>query len=106
MPRVTRGAVGNGKGPLVLRQRGEVLEILAGNVVLLSSAALETELAFGRLAATQGKGQAARVLIGGMGFGATVRGALEGAPVDAHVLVVEKVGQVVDLVRGELASMA
>lgn len=94
------------RGPLVLRQRAEVLEILAGNVVLLSSAALETELAFGRLAATQGKGQAARVLVGGMGFGATVRGVLEGAPADARVLVVEKVAQVVDLVRGELASMA
>jgi spermidine synthase len=106
MPRVTRAAAGHGHGPLVLRRRGEVLEILAGNVVLLSSAALETELAFGRLAATQGKGKAARVLIGGMGFGATVRGALEGAPVDTHVLVVEKVGQVVDLVRGDLASMA
>src|ERR1700728_1071728 len=106
MPRVARVAVGEGKGPLVLRERGGVLEILAGNVVLLSSAALATELAFGRLATSQGKERAARVLIGGLGFGATVRGVLEGAPREARVLVAEKVAQVVDFVRGELASMA
>jgi hypothetical protein len=106
MPRVTRVVVGERKGPLVLRERGGVLEILAGNVVLLSSAALATELAFGRLATSQGKEHAARVLIGGLGFGATVRGVLEGAPREARVLVAEKVAQVVDFVRGELASMA
>lgn len=76
-----------------------MLEILAGNVVLLSSAALETELAFGRLA----RGRA-RVLVGGLGFGATARGALEGAPADARVVVAEKVAEVVDLVRGKLAD--
>jgi spermidine synthase len=85
--------------PLVLRTKGEVLEILAGNVILLSSAALETELAFGRLAAGR-----ARVLVGGLGFGATVRGVLEGAPAEAGVVVAEKVAGVVALVRGELAD--
>ena len=76
-----------------------MLEILAGNVVLLSSAALETELAFGRLAAGR-----ARILVGGLGFGATARGALEGAPPEARVVVAEKVAEVVDLVRGKLAE--
>ena len=88
-------------GPLVLRKKGEALEILAGNVVLLSSAALETELAFGRLAVGH-----TRVLIGGLGFGATVRGVLEAATAETEVVVAEKVAQVVDLVRGELASTA
>jgi len=99
--RVTAAAAGT--GPLVLRKKGDVLEILAGNVVLLSSAALETELAFGRLAA--GK---PRVLVGGLGFGATVRGVLEGVPAGADVVVVvaEKVAGVVDLVRGDLAATA
>jgi hypothetical protein len=88
-------------GPLVLREKGGVLEILAGNVVLLSSAALETELAFGRLAAGR-----PRVLVGGLGFGATVRGVLEEAPAGADVAVVvaEKVPGVVALVRGDLAA--
>jgi predicted membrane-bound spermidine synthase len=85
--------------PLVLRTKGEVLEILAGNVILLSSAALETELAFGRLAAGR-----SHVLVGGLGFGATVRGVLEGAPAEAGVVVAEKVAGVVALVRGELAD--
>jgi spermidine synthase len=85
--------------PLVLRKKGDVLEILAGNVVLLSSAALETELAFGRLAAGR-----ARVLVGGLGFGATVRGVLEGEA--RQIVVAEKVAGVVALVGGELADRA
>jgi spermidine synthase len=94
---------------IVLRKRKDHLEIVAGNVVLLSSAALETELAFGRLAATvagRAGRPAARVLVGGLGFGATLRGVLDVVPAQARVLVVEKVSPVVDLVRGSLAHMA
>ena len=65
---------------LTIRRRGELIEILAGNVVLLSSAALETERAFGRLAATVEGRAPSNVLVGGLGFGATVRGVLEVAP--------------------------
>jgi spermidine synthase len=91
-------------GSLVLRERGGFLEILAGNVVLLSSAALETELAFGALAAlSQAR---SRVLVGGLGFGATVRGALEVVGPDARVVVAEKVDGVVTLVRERLAHVA
>jgi len=83
---------------LLLRRNGEHLELVLGNVVLLSSAALETELAFGRLAAG-----AKHVLVGGLGFGATLRGALEVAAEDARVVVVEKLRCVVDLARAEAA---
>jgi len=89
---------------LAVRRRGEIVEILAGNVLLLSSAALETELAFGRLAASASR-LPARVLVGGLGFGATVAGVLEVAPPDASVVVAEKVPAVIDLVRGELAGV-
>ncbi|HEX8790372.1 MAG TPA: hypothetical protein VF765_05425 [Polyangiaceae bacterium] len=93
------------RSPLVVRRRGGVVEILAGSVVLLSSAALETELAFGRLAGEVVKGPR-RVLVGGLGFGATARGVLEAAGSTVRVTVAEKVAGVVDLVRGELASLA
>jgi predicted membrane-bound spermidine synthase len=85
-----------------------VLEILAGNVVLLSNAALGTELAFGRLAGgLVAPGLACpRVLVGGLGFGATLRGALDALASGARVVVAEKVGAVSQLVAGELAHLA
>jgi spermidine synthase len=95
-----------GGPPLVLREREGVVEIVAGKVVLLSSAALETELAFGRLAASIGRRAPRRVLIGGLGFGATLRGVLDVAPPDASVVVAEKVAAIEPLVRGELAALA
>ena len=97
-------------GPrLVLREERGVIEIVAGNVVLLSSAALETERAFGRLIADApgSLGRApAQVLVGGLGFGATLRGVLDAAPVSARVVVVERFAAVERLVRGELARIA
>ena len=91
---------------LHLRRRGAILEIMAGPVVLLSSAALETELAFGRLPAAILGRPPSRVLVGGLGFGATVCGALEVAAPNGRVVVAEKVDEVVELVRGELAYVA
>jgi spermidine synthase len=91
---------------LTFRTRGGVTEILAGPVVLLSSAALETERAFGRMAAEALERPPRRVLVGGLGFGATLRGVLDVAPPDAEVVVAEKVDAVADLVRGELARFA
>lgn len=93
------------RDPLVVRRRGDVVEILSGRVVLLSSAALETELAFGRLA-VELVAAPRRVLVGGLGFGATVRGVLQVAGPTVRVTVAEKVAEVVDLVRGELAPLA
>jgi spermidine synthase len=94
---------------LTLRERGGVVEILAGNVLLLSSAALETERAFGQLTAAiveDGARAPSRVLIGGLGFGATLRGVLDVAPPDARVVVAEKMAAVERLVRGELGHFA
>jgi len=97
----------NPGGPaLVLREQAGVVEIVAGQVVLLSSAALETERAFGRLAATVARRPPERVLVGGLGFGATLRGVLDVAPAGARVQVAEKLAAVEHLVRGELAGLA
>jgi len=94
---------------LLLRRRGPHLELLLGNVVLLSSAALETELAFGRLAATALEripvGARPRVIVGGLGFGATLRGVLDVAPAAAEIVVVEKLRAVVDLARTDAAHL-
>jgi predicted membrane-bound spermidine synthase len=86
---------------LALRRRGEMLDLVLGNVVLLSSAALETERTFGRLAS----GCTGPILVGGLGFGATLRGVLEVAPADARVVVVEKLASVIDLARREAAPL-
>ena len=90
--------------PLAVRRRGGVIEILAGGVVLLSSAALDTERAFGRLVSTFPRAPT-NVLVGGLGFGATLRGVLEVTSPEAHIVVAEKVGEVVSLVRSELADV-
>jgi spermidine synthase len=96
----------DGPGHLVLRESADRLELLAGDVVLLSSTALATELAFGRLASGIGCGALRRIVVGGLGFGATLRGVLEVAEPDTSVVVVEKVDAIVRLVRGPLATLA
>ncbi len=90
---------------LALRKRGDAWDVVLGSVVLLSSAALETELAFGRMVVDVAPG-AARVLVGGLGFGATVRGVLDVAGPDVEVVVVEKLRAICELTRAELAHLA
>ena len=101
-------AIDEGGASLVLRELDGRTELLSGNVVLLSSAALETELDFGRVVAARvgAHRRPVRVLVGGLGFGATVRGLLDEARSDASVVVVEKVPAVERLVRHELAAFA
>jgi spermidine synthase len=86
---------------LVVRRRGDRVDLVLGNVVLLSSAALETEKTFGALVPAG----AERVVIGGLGFGATLRGVLDSVASTARVLVVEKVAEIEALLRGELANL-
>jgi spermidine synthase len=76
-------------------------------VVILSSAALETEAAFGRLAlhAPALPSGVKRILIGGLGFAATVRGAQEVTSPKAEIVVVEKLKAVIDLARAEAAPL-
>jgi predicted membrane-bound spermidine synthase len=92
---------------LLLRRDGTKLELVLGNVVLLSSAALETELVFGRLAKEpiERTPPDARVLVGGLGFGATLRGVLEVASPRTKVLVVEKLRTVIEVARAEAAHL-
>lgn len=98
-------------GTIALRENGAHLDLVLGNVVLLSSAALETELAFGRIARESVEGAIAaaakpRVLVGGLGFGATTRGVLEVLPPGGEVIVVEKLATVVEIARTDAAHLA
>jgi hypothetical protein len=98
---------GTGDESLVLREHeGGVVELLSGKVVLLSNASLGTEREFGSLARRVLGRPARRVLVGGLGFGATVAGVLESLDASGEILVIEKVPAVERLVRGELASVA
>jgi spermidine synthase len=91
---------------LALRRRGEILELVLGNVVLLSSAALETEHTFGRLAEAGARPPArSRVLVGGLGFGATLKGVLSVLSGGDQVIVVEKLDAVIDVARAEAAPL-
>ena len=94
-------------GTLALRERDGRLDLVLGNVVLLSSAALETELGFGELAAesfAERRG-APRVLVGGLGFGSTLRGVLRVLPDDGRAIVVEKLEAVIELAHAEAAHL-
>jgi spermidine synthase len=89
---------------LTLFDRGTHYELMLGHVPLLTSAALGTERAFGRLAGGGAAGARRRVLVGGLGFGATVAGALE-VMGDGELVVVERLATVARLARGELAHL-
>lgn len=91
---------------LVLRDLGTHHELLLGQVPILSSAALATERAFGELCRDLVDPLPRRVLVGGLGFGATLAGVLAVTAPDAEVIVVEKLATVVELLRGDLASLA
>jgi spermidine synthase len=91
---------------LTLHDRGTHHELMIGHVPILSSAVLGTERDFGLLAGKLSVRSAPRVLVGGLGFGATLAGVLACVSADAHVVVVEKLATVVRLVRGELSHLA
>jgi spermidine synthase len=109
MPAVIRTLEEEGQR-LTLRDLGTHHELLLGQVPILSSAALATERAFGEivvsLAPPSTGGDARRVLVGGLGFGATLSGVLSVIGPDAEVVVVEKLGAVIALLRGELSHLA
>ena len=90
---------------LVLSDRGTHVELMIGRVPILTSKALGTEYAFGRMVRDLCMPSPTRVLIGGLGFGSTLRGVLDSVGKRAEVIVVEKLATVVSLVRGELAHL-
>ena len=91
---------------LTLRQRGEEFEIRFNGWEVMSSRGSLSEETLARLVCEGLGRRLARILIGGLGMGYTVRAALDSASPDSHVIVSELVPAVIDWNRGPLASLA
>ncbi|WP_336488558.1 spermidine synthase [Methylobacterium nigriterrae] len=95
-----------GGGRLRLLRRGQEFSIQLGQNELMNSrlSASEralAELACGRIGARRG----ARILIGGLGMGFTLRAALDCFRSDAEIVVSELVPAIVDWARGPMAEV-
>ena len=92
---------------LVLRERAGVYEIRCNGWDLMSNRAHASEEAMARLAlAAIGGRVAPKILVGGLGMGFTLRAALDAAPADAQIEVVEFLPEIVAWNRGPLAGLA
>jgi spermidine synthase len=100
-------SVATDEGILELRQRGlKDFLIMIGSQVLMNSMANRSEVVLGQLGCSHLKNRSgARVLLGGLGMGCTLRGALDTLPSDAQVLVAELNPVVPDWCRGPLAAL-
>ena len=102
-----RFALPDGDGEMVLARRGAEFVIRVRGVELMNSRNHISEDELGRFAARLVAGKpAARVLIGGLGLGYTLRSVLNACPTSVLIDVVEIFPTVVQWNRGELADLA
>lgn len=92
-------------GGYVLKQRDREFLVQVNGKVLMGSRAHASEELLADIAC-QGLGPKAQVLIGGLGFGFTLRKALDVLPPTAKVVVAELSQTVIDWNRGVLADLA
>ena len=91
---------------LRLMRRGGEYSIMAGSIELMNSRLSGSEEAMATLAfARIGQRPGARVLIGGLGMGFTLRAALAAFAPDADIVVAELVPAVIAWARGPLAGL-
>lgn len=96
-------AVVPGGGALQLMQRGSEFSIMAGSNELMNSRLSGSEEALATLSAARiGARARARVLIGGLGMGFTLRAALASFATDSEIVVAELVPEVIAWARGPL----
>ena len=92
---------------LVLARRDGVYHLWVGGAELMTSRAHGSEEALSTLALKAlGKRKAPRVLVGGLGFGYTLRAALDALPPDGSVVVGELFPSLLEWNRGELGALA
>jgi spermidine synthase len=95
-----------GGGELRLKRRGREWSIMLGTNELMNSRLSGSEQALASLAIDRIGGRPrARLLIGGLGMGFTLRAALSLAAPDAEITVVELVPAVVAWARGPMAEL-
>jgi len=106
-PWKTIESVATDEGILELRQRGERdFLITIGPQVLMNSLANRSEVVLGQLGCGQlRESEGARVLVGGLGMGFTLRAVLDSLPATARVVVAELNPTVVEWCRGPLAAL-
>lgn len=100
-------SIATNEGVLELRQRGEKdFLIMIGAQVLMNSMANRSEIALGQQACGHLKNSAsARVLVGGLGMGFTLKAVLDCLPATAQVVVAELNPIVPHWCRGALAPL-
>ena len=104
---IGRAQTPGGGAELVLYQRDSEFSLKADNLELMNSRVYGSEEAMARLGCQNlAKQPRARVLIGGLGMGYSVRTALDILGEDARVVVAELVPAVVEWNRGVLADLA
>ena len=102
-----RAKVGTAKDELVLAQRGTEFAIRLRGAELMNSRQHSSEEALAKLGCAHlVRVPRARVLVGGLGMGFTLRAALDVLPADAKVHVVELVPEVVQWNREHLGALA
>ena len=106
-PWKTLDSISTDEGVLELRQRDERdFLITVGGLVLMNSMANRSEVVLGQLGCKHLKEHAgARVLVGGLGMGFTLKAVLDSLPVTARVVVAELNPVVVAWCRGPLAVL-
>ncbi len=92
---------------ITLRQRGPVFSVAVDEVVLMNSSSHYSEEQLSVLGCAHlGNVPGARVLVGGLGMGFTLRAALDVLPSDAIVEVAELIPEVVAWNRGPMGHLA
>lgn len=89
-----------------LRCRGEEYLVQEEGRVLFSSRRHGSEQELARLACARFSGGGPKVLVGGLGFGFTLRAVLDVLPVGARVVVSERSPSLVEWSRGPVAPLA
>src|SRR5690606_34004043 len=95
-----------GGGKLTLMQRGSEFSIMSGTIGLMNSRMSGSEEQLATLSAARvGKRPKARILIGGLGMGFTLRAALAAFGPDAEITIAELVPAVIAWARGPLSPI-